>query len=303
MSFKGIYQILHTPFDERGAIDWTSLERQIDFALGAGAHGLVLPAMASEFFSLSDQERLDLTEAASQKIDGHVPLVVGVQGVSLPVALNFAGHASELGCNGLMAMPPYLRKPSRAVIVEYYRALAGFDLPVIVQNAPPPVGTPLEPAVLAELAGSEPNIAYVKEETPPILQRISRTLEVAGNVLDGVFGGANGLYLTDELRRGACGNMPAGGLIDLQVKVYDLWNAGRREEAGALHRRLLPLLSHASVYGVTFHKFLLWKRGVLAHPTARDPQAIALDGYDEETIAALWRDVADEALDGYAYQA
>ena len=47
----GIYQILHTPFAETGAIDWASYERQIDFCLQAGVHGLVTPAMASEFFA------------------------------------------------------------------------------------------------------------------------------------------------------------------------------------------------------------------------------------------------------------
>ena len=45
-----------------------------------------------------------------------------------------------------MAMPPYLRKASKADLREYYRALAQFDRPLIIQNAPAPIGTPLSPA-------------------------------------------------------------------------------------------------------------------------------------------------------------
>jgi 4-hydroxy-tetrahydrodipicolinate synthase len=253
--------------------------------------------MASEFFSLSDRERFDLVEVAIQKIEGRVPVIACVQGLTVHHAREFAEYARAQGADGLMAMPPYLRKPSRQVTLEYYRELASFDLPVIVQNAPPPVGTPLDPETLADLARSAPRIAYLKEETPPILQRISRTLERAGDALDGVFGGANGLYLTDELRRGACGNMPAGGLIDLQVKVYNLWVAGRRHEAEVLHQRLLPLLSLASAYGVSFHKYLLWKRGVLSDQATRDPQATPLDDQDQIAVEVYWRAVADEAID------
>jgi 4-hydroxy-tetrahydrodipicolinate synthase len=72
------------------------------------------------------------------------------------------------------------------------------------------------------------------------------------------------MYLIDELQRGACGNMPAGGVVDVQVKIYEEYRAGNVQAAETLHFELLPLLTYASVYGVSFHKTVLWKRGVLA---------------------------------------
>lgn len=299
--FSGIYQILHTPFDEAGRIDWTSLERQIAYCLDAGVHGLVTPAMASEFFVLSDAERFEVVAFAAERIVDRVPFIAGVQGLTQASALAFAEHAAAHGAAGLMAMPPYLRKASAAGVDAYYRALAGCGLPLIVQNAPAPIGTPLSANDLARLLREEANVCYVKEEAPPILQRISRLRETATDGCDGIFGGANGLYLIDELDRGACGNMPAGGLIDLQVTIYEHYCAGRRESAEALQERLLPLLTYAAAYGVTFHKHVLWRRGVLASAHARDPQQVGLDRHDVARIAALWERVAADAMEAHPF--
>ena len=297
----GIFQILHTPFSDDGKIDWKSYQTQIDYCMAAGAHGLVVPALASEFFTLSDAERFSVVEFAAKSIDGRVPLVVCVQGVTLPVALEFARHACQIGAPALMAMPPYLRKASKAYMQDYYRALAQFDRPLIIQNAPAPIGTPLSPRELVELLASEPNIRYIKEETIPILQHINQILELDTGHCAGVFGGANGIYLIDELACGACGNMPAGGVMDVQVKVYDLYQTGKRQEAEQMNFQLLPLLNYAAVYGVSFHKYVLWRRGVLRSPYARDPQKISLNADDIRAVEGLWQRIAEFASSDYPF--
>ncbi len=303
--FAGIYPILQTPFDEAGAIDFASLERQLEFCLAAGVHGVVIPAMASEFFALADLERFALAEFVLRHVKAAnkpVPVLIAVQAVSLHVALGFAEHAARHGADGLMAMPPYLRKAPAPDVETYYRALAQVGLPVMIQNAPAPIGTPLDPAALARLIQSEPNIAYVKEETEPILQKIAKVRAQAGEACKGVFGGANGLYLIDELRRGACGNMPACGVVDIQVKIFERYLAGDRSGAEELQFRLLPLLSFGPTYGVTFHKFLLWRRGILATRYVRDPQQTRLDEADERAIVARWHRIASDVLQEFPLQ-
>lgn len=297
--FAGIYQILHTPFTDAGEIDWESLGAQIDFCLKAGVHGLVTPVMASEFFALSDAERTEVVEYTLSAVNHRVPVLIGVQGLTERLALAFAEHAAAHGADGLLAMPPYLRKASTPGVESYFRQLAQLGLPLMIQNAPAPVGSPLSPRALADLLRDEPAIEYIKEETPPILQRITQIRELAGDACKGVFGGANGLFLPEELARGACGNMPAGGAVDIQVRIYDRYMAGDRAGAEALHFRLLPLLIHAQTHGVTFHKWLLWRRGVLASSHARDPQQLPLDEHDKRTIEQRWQLVADEALADY----
>lgn len=297
----GIFQILHTPFREDGAIDWSSFERQIEYSIKAGAHGLVAPAMASEFFSLSDAERREVVTFAIDRVGGRTPVVACVQGVTGRHARSFAEHAISAGADAIMAMPPYLRHADKAHVARYYVDLSGFGVPLIAQNAPGPIGTPMSPKELADLASKAGDKFYVKEETPPILQRVTRTLELSDGAVAGIFGGANGLYLVDELDRSACGNMPAGGLVDLQVKVFNLYQDGDVEAAQRLQDRLLGLLTYAAMYGVSFHKHVLWKRGVIASATVRDPQASPLDAEDERTIAARWQGVSDDALASYPF--
>ncbi len=298
----GIFQILQTPFTDDGDIDWSSFARQIDYSLASGAHGLVTPALASEFFTLSDSERKQVVEFAGARIAGTVPFVVSVQGLNLRLALDFAEQASQQEATALMAMPPYLRKASKPALREYYRRLAQFERPLIIQNAPAPIGTPLSPRELVELLAAESNISYIKEETIPILQHINHILELdAGNCL-GVFGGANGIYLTDELKRGACGNMPAGGMLDVQVKIYELYLKGEIETAERIHFDLLPLLNYAMVYGVSLHKYVLWRRGVIDSPYARDPQKISLNADDIRAIEQLWQRIADYTVAEFRFK-
>lgn len=56
-SWRGIFVIIVTPFTKKGELDEDSLRREVRFNVQAGAHGLVGPANASEFSTLSDDER------------------------------------------------------------------------------------------------------------------------------------------------------------------------------------------------------------------------------------------------------
>lgn len=291
----GIFPILQTPFDESGALDLDSLRSAVAFCLRAGVHGIVTPANASEFFTLSDAERLQVSEVVLEEVSGRVPVIISVNGVSSHAAVAFTRHAITHGADGVMALPPYVRRPGEAGVHAYYEAVAAAAAggPVIVQNAEPPLGTPLSIPSLVKLMERAPGIRYVKEEVNPGGQRMSALIRAAGERLWGVFGGLNGIWLLGELDRGACGNMPNCALVDVQVRIYNLYAQGRRADAEALHLRLLPLLVLGSQYGVAFAKEVLHRRGVICTKVARDPQAVPLDEYD---LADLERYLAQVKL-------
>jgi 4-hydroxy-tetrahydrodipicolinate synthase len=280
--FAGIYPILQTPFDEQGAIDEDSLRREIAFCLRAGAHGLVIPANASEFFCLSDAERMLVSEVVLTEAGGTVPVVISCNGVSTAAAVAFTRHAVAHGADGIMVLPPYVRRPGEAGVLAYYQAVAeaAEGQPVIVQNAEPPLGTPLSVNTLVKLLERAPGIVYVKEEVTPSGQRMSALMQAVGTRLLGAFGGQNGLWMMTELDRGSCGNMPNCATVDAHVQIFNLYQAGRRDEAEALHVQLLPLLVLGSQYGVAFAKEVLHRRGVIRTRVARDPQPAALDRWD-----------------------
>jgi dihydrodipicolinate synthase/N-acetylneuraminate lyase len=280
--FQGIYPILQTPFDEAGALDLESLRREVAFCLRAGAHGLVIPANASEFFALSDAERFEVAEVVLTAAAGRVPVVISCNGVSAPAAVAFTRHAIGHGADGIMVLPPYVRRPGEAGVLAYYEAVAeaAGGRPVIVQNAEPPLGTPLSIPSLVKLLERAPGIQYVKEEVTPSGQRMSALIEAAGDRLRGAFGGQNGIWMLTELDRGSCGNMPNCATVDVHVRIFDLYRDGHRGDAEALYLQLLPLLVLGSQYGVAFAKEILHRRGIIRTKVARDPQPAALDRWD-----------------------
>jgi dihydrodipicolinate synthase/N-acetylneuraminate lyase len=136
---------------------------------------------------------------------------------------------------------------------------------------------------VARLAEAIPAIRYVKEETLPSTHRISELLRVAGDHLEGVFGGSGGRCLVDELLRGACGLMSGCQLVDTQVKVYDALRAGDEAAARAAFERQLPSQVLWGLVGLKVAKEILRRRGVFKTTVCRKPDP-ELDEHDHREI-------------------
>ncbi len=76
--WRGVFTIPVTPFHEDGSIDWASLRSCVEFCIEAGAHGIVMPVNASEFFTLTDDERDEVVRVGVEVTDGAVPFVAGL---------------------------------------------------------------------------------------------------------------------------------------------------------------------------------------------------------------------------------
>jgi dihydrodipicolinate synthase/N-acetylneuraminate lyase len=280
MEFRGIFTIPCTPFTTDGDLDETSLRREVRFCLECGAHGLVAPVNASEFYTLSDEERRRVVEVVAEANSGRVPFVVGCSAVSAHHAVMLARHAAAAGASAVMAMPPVIRKASGQEIYDYYYRLAeATPLPVIVQDFVAPIGTPMPPELIARMLREIPGVQYVKEETLLGPQVLTRIRELAGEALRGVMGGQGGRHLFNEVARGACGSMPACHVTDLHVALWRHLEVGDQEAARALFARMLPLLNFEHLYAVAAYKEVLRRRGVLATAVCRGAPT-TLDAWD-----------------------
>lgn len=291
--FRGVFAIPPTPFDDRDAVDVSSLRRCVTFCIEAGAHGIVAPVNASEAIALTDAERVRVAEILVEEAAGRVPVVIGVSGVSTAASVLYAGHARTIGADAVIAMPPYVRHPPASEILTYYAAVAkaAGELPVWVQNYVPPIGTPMAPALLAQLFQEIPNVSYLKEETAYAPQVMTAVKGLAGPTLLGIMGGMAGRYLLEEFRRGACGTMPACEVADVHVLIWNALERGDHEEARRLHTKLLPLLNYEAMYSFTVYKEVLVRRGVIASARTRVPGAGALDAENHRELDTLLRDL------------
>ncbi|MDW8366133.1 MAG: dihydrodipicolinate synthase family protein [Abditibacteriales bacterium] len=296
-TWRGIFTIPQTPFDEQGQLDETSLRREIDFCLACGAHGIVMPVLASEFFVLTDDERQRITDIVIEQVDHRVPVVIGTAGVSKEHAVALSRYANARGADAVIAMPPYIVKAPTAGVFAYYQAISDtIDIPIFIQNATPPLGSSLSPSVLNQLVSDLEHVEYLKEEVTPAGHQITALLALNNPKLKGVFGGAGGRFMLSELERGACGFMPACGLTDVYVSIWEAWTQGNQDRARCLFNVLLPVLNLETVFGVALVKEILRRRGVIASATVRKPDALALDDFDLrelertlEEIKPFWR--------------
>jgi dihydrodipicolinate synthase/N-acetylneuraminate lyase len=292
-SWRGVFAIPCTPFTETGQLDLDSLKNEVEFCLAAGAHGIVAPVNASEFWTLTDDERRTIAEVIIRTVDGRVPTVIGVTAGSAAAAITFARHAEQAGADAVIAMPPHVRVAPLPVIYDYYRALSeAVQIPIFIQNHDAPAGTRLSPEFISRLVRELDHIEYIKEETIPPTHAITAELELCGPKLKGVMGGMAGRYLLDEYRRGACGTMPACEVTDIHVQVWEALEAGDNRRARDLFTRLLPLLNfEALLPGV--YKAVLKRRGIIRSDYLRSHAGSPLDGFDREELEALLADLGD----------
>lgn len=293
----GIVPILPSIFDAEGAVDEAGFARVVRYVVAAGAHGVAFPALASEFYALSDAERLRLTEIVVHEVGGAVPVVGTATAPSPQAAIGLARRVAALGVDALMLMPPYVVRDGAEATIALYAAVAdAADVPLIAQNAPPPLGSGYGTPFVRQLIERVPAVRYVKEENTPGGQRITQLLTDPPTALAGVFGGAGGRYLMDELARGAIGAMPACELTEIHVRIYDAYRAGDVSTARTLYDRTLPLLTFQTVFRMDMTKEVLRRRGLIESAHVR-VGSVALDVGDHAELTLLLEGAADLLVD------
>ncbi len=281
MNFQGIFAIPLTPFTPQGAWDEIAQRRIVDFCVEKGAHGIVGPIIASEYYALSDDERFQVAEVLVQQTARRLPVLLGVTATSMEMALRFAKHARAVGADGIIAMPPYARRDSMDRVYEFYQRLfEASGLPIVIQNSSDQVGTPMPAELVARLA-EEIGQVYLKSEIfPAHNHQISRFLKACSPHIHGIFGGMGGRWLLDEMRRGIAGTMVACEVVDVHVKVWEAYQAGDEKTARRIFNALLPLLNLESLLTDCLTKEVLKRRGVIESTYVRIPAGCTLDEDD-----------------------
>jgi 4-hydroxy-tetrahydrodipicolinate synthase len=295
-SLTGVFPVLPTPFDAQGNPDTASLRKLVDYLLRCGVDGLTYPGVASEVGQLTVEERQALVDLVLAEVAGRVPVIAGVSSSDAATTIRLAVAATERGAAALMVAVPPDRK-SAAEQIAYFKevAQATGGAVLMLQNVPPPVGAGLDPEVLIEVLEAVPSIRYVKEETLPSGQRLSVLRAKAPGNLLGVFGGAGGRYITDELRRGAAGTMPAIELAEVHTALFKAHREGDADRVRALFTRMLPVLNVQAVFRWSLTKYVLKKRGLIADTRQRMPGPL-LDEMDQADVDAFLLDIEDLLL-------
>jgi 2-keto-3-deoxy-L-arabinonate dehydratase len=291
--FAGVFPIVNTPFHPDGSIDHASQDRLVEHLLEQGAHGLGLFGNASEGYTLSSAERIDLMRRITKRVNGRVPLVASSGHTGTDAAVELSKELQDLGADCLMVLPPYYLKTDGDGLMHYFSAIsAAVSIPIMVQDAPLMTQVAMPPALLARMGREIEHVTYVKVEAPPTPSKISAVVRQAGDTLT-IFGGLNCQFFIEEWQRGARGQMPGSDRTGDLIAIWDDLEAGRAEAAWQRFARILPLLRFELQpgLGVSAQKHNLVAAGVIASPHVRHPTA----ALEPDSVAELaWlREFAD----------
>lgn len=296
---KGICPIVATPFTPGGELDCDSLRSLLRTLITEGCHALTLFGIASEYYKLSDGEKLTMARIAVEECQkAGVPSILSVTQHATELAVREALLWEDTGADCLMLLPPFFLKPNAAAVYQHVMAVGkAVRLPVMLQYAPEQTGVAIPPDMLSRLNAESPNINLFKIECKPPGAYISRLLNLCESAR--VFTGNAGFQMIETLDRGAIGVMPGCSLSPLYLAIHDAYCQGRRDEAVRLHNLLLPLLNHIRQdveMIIHYEKKILCMSGKIAHDHCRRPGFSPDETHDrlfEQYYRALMEATAD----------
>ncbi|WP_407309465.1 dihydrodipicolinate synthase family protein [Pseudomonas sp. nanlin1] len=273
---KGVYVIGVTPFETNGAIDFASLDRVVDFYYAKGADGLTILGMMGEAPKLTQAESVEVTRRVLLRSETK-PVVVGVSAPGLAALGELSKAVMDMGAAGVMVAPPSALRTDEQVI-NYYRNVVetlGPDVPVVLQDFPLATGVQISSSTLQTIFAAHPSIVMLKHEDWPGLQKVTdlRTAEAKGARRISILCGNAGLFLPEEMQRGADGAMTGFAFPEMMVDVVRLSQQGKYNEAHDLFDAYLPLMRYEQQpgLGLAVRKYVLEKRAAIACSAQRRP--------------------------------
>ncbi len=273
---QGVYAIAVTPFTSSGAVDYDSVDSMTDFYLRCGVTGVTILGIMGEAPKLDPAEALAISNLVVRRAG--VPVIVGVSAPGFAAMRSLAHGVMDGGAAGVMIAPPPSLRTDDQIVNYYAQAVAaiGPDIPFVIQDYPLLLSVVMTPSVIRRIVTDSPSCVMLKHEDWPGLEKISalRKFESEGSLRPiSILTGNGGLFLDFEMERGADGAMTGYAFPDMLVDVVRLSKAGQRDAAHDLFDAHLPLIRYEQQQGIGLaaRKYVLQKRGAIAHDSQRAP--------------------------------
>jgi 4-hydroxy-tetrahydrodipicolinate synthase len=168
---KGTGVALVTPFAPDLSVDYAALERVINFVIDDGVQYVVSLGTTGETATLTKEEKLNIFNFTCEKVQGRVPVVIGIGGNSTREVLHDLDVFPLENAVAILSVSPYYNKPSQEGIYQHYRAIAqATTKPIILYNVPGRTGSNILPATAIRLANDFENINGMKEASGDVVQ-------------------------------------------------------------------------------------------------------------------------------------
>jgi 4-hydroxy-tetrahydrodipicolinate synthase len=266
----------------------------VDFYEGAGATGITVLGQLGEAPKLTAAESAAVVERVLRRLGGRLPVVVGVSAPGLAPMAELARAVMDRGAAGVMVAPPWTTRTDDQAFA-FYRSVgeALGPIPFVLQDYPLTTNVTIPPGVIDRIVREVPNCVMLKHEDWPGLSKITavRASSDRGETRRiSILCGNGGLFLPEELGRGADGAMTGFCYPEMMVGVVEAFAAGDRDRAHEIFDAYLPLARYEQQQGIglAVRKYVLAKRGVIRSAALRKPRPAlsAADIADVELLLA-----------------
>jgi len=167
---QGTGVALVTPFKTNTEVDYDALAKLIDFDIDNGVEYLITLGTTGETPTLSSKEKIDIINYTYEKVNGRVPVVVGIGGNSTKGVIEDLNSYPLDKAIAVLSASPYYNKPSQEGIFQHYKALAAASSkPILLYNVPGRTGSNMTAETTLRLS-KEKNIAGMKEASGNMVQ-------------------------------------------------------------------------------------------------------------------------------------
>ena len=240
--FKGTGVALVTPFRKEGGVDYSALQKLVEFQIENGVNYLVVQGTTGESVTLKDNEKQAVLDYVIDINKSRLPIVLGVGGNHTSSVVSQLSKFNSTAIDAYLSVSPYYNKPPQKGIIAHYKEIAdATDKPIILYNVPGRTASNMTSETTLELAHSLSNIIGVKEA--------SGNLEQIMEVISGkpsdflVISGDDALTLPHI----ACGG---DGVISVVANAFPkrfssmVYHAlrGDLEKARSFHYELFPII-------------------------------------------------------------
>lgn len=242
MNWKGVLPAITTSFAEELNVDHSAVMHHCRWLLDNGCAGIVALGSLGEGATLSFDEKLAVLRTCVAAVQGRGPVVASVSALTTSEAVAIAKAATDLGCDGLMVLPPYVYQGDwREMKAHVAAVFEATPLSCMLYNNPIAYGTDFRPEQIRELAAEHENFEAVKESSTDarrvsaIRALLDRRLEITVGVDDAVL---------EAIGVGATGWIAglANALPRESVELFQRAINGESDKAFELYRWFLPLL-------------------------------------------------------------
>ena len=276
MSDKKFVPVMITPFNLKAKVDLDAVSVLIDFYLAAGVKGFFANCLSSEMFSITEDERLELTQHIVDHVNGKVPIVpTGSFGLTLEDKAEFTRKIYDTGVDAVIMITGHFAKVDEDdnVLLRNFDKMFNLtgNIPLGMYECPAPYKRIIGPDVFKQLLSAD-RMVYHKDTSiaPENVKAKLDILKDTGSILE--FYDAHTPNAVFSLQEGAKGMSSISGNFYPEVMVWMTENANdpsKQEEVAWLQSELTRVDPLIHIAYPMSSKYFLQKRGLPVRTISR----------------------------------